>query len=115
VSLTLINGQPFRLRPVRRGAEALARAKENKERVWYTRAVDIANYCFTAGWYRTWAAERILANDLSTTKGHRAHLPRAARSRRLLLWNAEKSGIVDGRSCCAPLLTWAGDGTPPST
>src|SRR6476659_11216098 len=43
---TFITGQPFRLRPVRR---ALQHCIEHKlrDRVWYTRAVDIANYCFT--------------------------------------------------------------------
>jgi peptidoglycan/xylan/chitin deacetylase (PgdA/CDA1 family) len=43
---TFITGQPFRLRPVRR---ALKHCVEHKlrDRVWYTRAVDIANYCFT--------------------------------------------------------------------
>jgi hypothetical protein len=43
---TFITGQPFRLRPVRR---ALKHCIEHKfrDRVWYTRAVDIANYCFT--------------------------------------------------------------------
>jgi len=43
---TFITGQPFRLRPVR---QALQHCTEHKlkERVWYTRAVDIADYCFT--------------------------------------------------------------------
>jgi allantoinase len=43
---TFITGQPFRLRPVRL---ALRHCIEHKlkDRVWYTRAVDIADYCFT--------------------------------------------------------------------
>ena len=43
---TFITGQPFRLRPVRR---ALKHCTEHrlKDRVWYARAVDIANHCFT--------------------------------------------------------------------
>jgi hypothetical protein len=39
---TFVCGQPFRLRPLRK---ALAHCANRKE-VWYTRAVDIANYCF---------------------------------------------------------------------
>jgi peptidoglycan/xylan/chitin deacetylase (PgdA/CDA1 family) len=41
-----IVGQPFRLRALRR---ALTHCVEHKlkDRVWYTRALDIANYCFT--------------------------------------------------------------------
>jgi allantoinase len=43
---TFICGQPFRLRPLR---QALKHCAEHrfKDRVWYTRAVDIANYCLT--------------------------------------------------------------------
>jgi allantoinase len=43
---TFIGGQPFRLRPLR---QALKHCVEHKfkDRVWYTRAVDIAEYCFT--------------------------------------------------------------------
>ena len=38
-------GQPFRLRPLR---QAIKHCVEHKhaDRVWFTRAVDIANYCF---------------------------------------------------------------------
>jgi hypothetical protein len=43
---TFITGQPFRLRPVRRALKHCVEHKL-KDRVWYTRAVDIANYCFT--------------------------------------------------------------------
>jgi hypothetical protein len=43
---TFITGQPFRLRPVRRALRHCVDHKL-KERVWYTRAVDIANYCLT--------------------------------------------------------------------
>jgi peptidoglycan/xylan/chitin deacetylase (PgdA/CDA1 family) len=39
-----IAGQPFRLRPLRR-ALAHCVGHKLKERVWYTRALDIANYC----------------------------------------------------------------------
>jgi hypothetical protein len=41
---TFICGQPFRLRPLRK---ALRHCTEHRhrERVWYTRAVDIADYC----------------------------------------------------------------------
>ncbi len=41
-----IAGQPFRLRPLR---QALTHCIEHKlkSRVWYTRALDIANYCLT--------------------------------------------------------------------
>ena len=41
-----IVGQPFRLRPLR---QALTHCVEHKlkDRVWYTRALDIANYCLT--------------------------------------------------------------------
>ena len=40
-----IVGQPFRLRPLR---EALTHCVQHplKDRVWYTRAGDIADYCF---------------------------------------------------------------------
>src|SRR6185312_1911110 len=43
---TFICGQPFRLRPLR---QALRHCVEHKlkDRAWYTRAVDIANYCYT--------------------------------------------------------------------
>src|SRR6476659_4117183 len=43
---TFITWQPFRLRPVRRDLKHCVEHKL-KDRVWYTRAVDIANYCFT--------------------------------------------------------------------
>jgi allantoinase len=43
---TFITGQPFRLRPVRRALQHCIEHKL-KDRVWYTRAVDIAHYCFT--------------------------------------------------------------------
>jgi len=40
-----IVGQPFRLRPLRQAIKHCVEHKA-KDRVWYTRAVDIANYCF---------------------------------------------------------------------
>jgi hypothetical protein len=43
---TFITGQPFRLRPVRLALQHCIEHKL-KDRVWYTRAVDIADYCFT--------------------------------------------------------------------
>ena len=43
---TMVIGQPFRLRPVRRALQHCVEHKL-KDRVWYTRAVDIADYCFT--------------------------------------------------------------------
>jgi allantoinase len=43
---TFISGQPFRLRPLRQALKHCAQHKL-KDRVWYTRAVDIANHCFT--------------------------------------------------------------------
>jgi allantoinase len=39
-------GQPFRLRPLRQAIRHCVEHK-NRERVWFTRAGDIANYCFT--------------------------------------------------------------------
>ena len=41
---TFICGQPFRLRPLRK---ALQHCAEHKDRVWFTRAADIANHCIT--------------------------------------------------------------------
>jgi hypothetical protein len=43
---TFVTGQPMRLRPVRK---ALKHCIQHKlaDRVWFTRAVDIANYCYT--------------------------------------------------------------------
>ena len=41
---TFICGQPFRLRPLRKALKHCAQHKL-KDRVWFTRAVDIANYC----------------------------------------------------------------------
>ena len=38
---TFVCGQPFRLRPLRKALNYCA----NRAEVWYTRAVDIANYC----------------------------------------------------------------------
>lgn len=43
---TFICGQPFRLRALRSALRHCAE-HERKDQVWYTRAVDIANYCFT--------------------------------------------------------------------
>jgi hypothetical protein len=42
---TFITGQPMRLRPVRKALKHCAQHKQS-DRVWYTRAVDIANYCY---------------------------------------------------------------------
>jgi hypothetical protein len=39
-----IVGQPFRLRPLRLALQHCAEHKR-KDRVWFTRALDIANYC----------------------------------------------------------------------
>ncbi|MGB8040901.1 MAG: polysaccharide deacetylase family protein [Pseudolabrys sp.] len=39
-------GQPFRVRPLRQAIEHIANHK-HKDRVWYTTARDIANYCFS--------------------------------------------------------------------
>jgi hypothetical protein len=39
-------GQPMRVRPLRKALEHIANHKL-KERVWYTTARDIANYCFS--------------------------------------------------------------------
>ncbi|HEY4921479.1 MAG TPA: polysaccharide deacetylase family protein [Xanthobacteraceae bacterium] len=39
-------GQPFRLRPLRQAIRHCVEHK-NRERVWFTRAGDIAKYCFT--------------------------------------------------------------------
>lgn len=41
-----IVGQPFRLRPLRRALEHCLK-HALKERVWFTRALDIANYCLS--------------------------------------------------------------------
>jgi allantoinase len=41
-----IVGQPFRLRPLRLALKHCVEHKR-KERVWFTRALDIANYCMT--------------------------------------------------------------------
>jgi len=41
-----IVGQPFRLRPVRQAVKHCVEHKRN-DRVWYTRAGDIAKYCFS--------------------------------------------------------------------
>ena len=41
-----IVGQPFRLRPVRQAIKHCVEHK-HKDRVWYTRAGDIAKYCFS--------------------------------------------------------------------
>ena len=41
-----IVGQPFRLRPLRQAIKHCVEHKHN-DRVWYTRAGDIANYCFS--------------------------------------------------------------------
>jgi len=41
-----IVGQPFRLRPLRQAIKHCVEHK-GKERVWYTRAGDIAKYCFS--------------------------------------------------------------------
>jgi peptidoglycan/xylan/chitin deacetylase (PgdA/CDA1 family) len=43
---TFICGQPFRLRPLRRALQHCVNHKLSN-RVWWTRAVDIANHCFT--------------------------------------------------------------------
>jgi hypothetical protein len=43
---TFVTGQPMRLRPVRKALKHCVQHKLN-DRVWYTRAVDIANYCYT--------------------------------------------------------------------
>jgi peptidoglycan/xylan/chitin deacetylase (PgdA/CDA1 family) len=43
---TFACGQPFRIRPLRKALKHCAEHKQ-RDRVWYTRAVDIANYCFT--------------------------------------------------------------------
>jgi hypothetical protein len=41
---TFICGQPFRMRPLRKALKHCAEHR-HKDRVWFTRAVDIANYC----------------------------------------------------------------------
>jgi allantoinase len=41
-----IVGQPFRLRPLRQAIKHCVEHK-SKDRVWYTRAADIAKYCFS--------------------------------------------------------------------
>jgi peptidoglycan/xylan/chitin deacetylase (PgdA/CDA1 family) len=41
-----ISGQPFRLRPVREAIRHIVE-HEHKDKVWFTRAGDIAKYCFT--------------------------------------------------------------------
>jgi allantoinase len=41
-----IVGQPFRLRPLRQAIKHCVEHK-HKDRVWYTRAADIAKYCFS--------------------------------------------------------------------
>jgi hypothetical protein len=41
-----IVGQPFRLRPLRQAIKHCVEHK-NKDRIWFTRAEDIAKYCFT--------------------------------------------------------------------
>ena len=41
-----IVGQPFRLRPLRQAIKHCVEHKHN-DRVWYTRAGDIAKYCFS--------------------------------------------------------------------
>ena len=41
-----ISGQPFRLRPVREAIQRIVEHK-HKDRVWYTRAGDIAKHCFS--------------------------------------------------------------------
>lgn len=41
-----ICGQPFRLRPLRKALQHCVEHKL-KDRVWFTRAGDIAQYCFT--------------------------------------------------------------------
>jgi peptidoglycan/xylan/chitin deacetylase (PgdA/CDA1 family) len=43
---TFVCGQPFRLRPLRKALQHCTSHKD-KDRVWFTRAVDIANHCFT--------------------------------------------------------------------
>jgi allantoinase len=43
-----IVGQPFRLRPLRQAIKHCVEHKA-KDRIWYTRAVDIAQYCFSLG------------------------------------------------------------------
>ena len=43
---TFVTGQPMRLRPVRKALQHCVQHKL-KDRVWYTRAADIANYCST--------------------------------------------------------------------
>jgi peptidoglycan/xylan/chitin deacetylase (PgdA/CDA1 family) len=43
---TFVCGQPFRLRPLRKALQHCT-SHNDKGRVWFTRAVDIANYCFT--------------------------------------------------------------------
>jgi peptidoglycan/xylan/chitin deacetylase (PgdA/CDA1 family) len=43
---TFVTGQPMRLRPVRRALKHCVQHKLS-DRVWYTRAGDIANYCHT--------------------------------------------------------------------
>jgi allantoinase len=41
---TFVCGQPFRMRPLRQALRHCAEHPQ-RDRVWYTRAVDIANYC----------------------------------------------------------------------
>jgi allantoinase len=41
-----IVGQPFRLRPLRQAIKHCVQHKRN-DRVWFTRAGDIAKYCFS--------------------------------------------------------------------
>jgi peptidoglycan/xylan/chitin deacetylase (PgdA/CDA1 family) len=43
---TFVCAQPFRLRPLRKALKHCVEHKDNKK-VWYTRAVDIANYCMS--------------------------------------------------------------------
>jgi allantoinase len=43
---TFICGQPFRMRPLRKALKHCVQ-HPHRDRVWYTRAVDIANYCFS--------------------------------------------------------------------
>jgi allantoinase len=43
---TFVCGQPFRLRPLRKALQHCT-SHRDKDKVWFTRAVDIANHCFT--------------------------------------------------------------------
>jgi hypothetical protein len=59
---TFITGQPMRLRPVRKALKHCAQHKQSYH-VWYTRAVDIANYCSLFRRERSLVAEPGMPNE----------------------------------------------------